>query len=140
MEDGYEVSAGIKDVREYKENFLPAAEKEGWFKLTGGQLPEGLFWKKNGFYDPAAALQSIRCPLLVIYAEFDISTNTANNLPLMKSLLQTPEVKYAVFKANHWMMEVDSKGFAKKQLPFITRFADGYLETLVRWTQSAVTK
>lgn len=136
----YEVGITGKNRREFNNKFLPEAKNKPWFKTTGGALPESSFWKANGFYDPAPALKAITCPILVLYADKDISTNTEMNLPLMKQLIRSNEVTYKVFQnANHMMMKVDKKGYATKQLPHVTQFADGYIETLINWTRQ-VTK
>jgi uncharacterized protein len=136
----YEVGITGKNKKEFNNKFLPEAKNKPWFKTTGGALPENSFWKANGFYDPAPALKAITCPMLVLYADKDISTNTEMNLPLMEQLIGSKEVTYKVFEnSNHMMMKVDKKGYASKQLPHVTQFADGYLETLIKWT-SEVTK
>ncbi len=135
----YHVGITGEGKRDFNNKFLPEAEKKPWFKTTGGNLPESPFWKANGFYDPAPALKSIRCPILVIYGELDISTNTHRNLPLMKSMIGSKDVEYKVFQnTNHMMMNVDKKGYASKQLPSVTQFADGYVDTLIHWTKRVV--
>ncbi len=137
----YQVGITGKGKDEYVKKYLPEAEKKSWFKTTGGSLPESPFWKVNGFYDPAPALKSMMCPVLVIYGTMDISTNTQRNLPLMRELLGSKPAEFKVFEnTNHMMMKVDKKGYAIKQLPAVTQFADGYLDALVEWTKKVVNK
>jgi alpha-beta hydrolase superfamily lysophospholipase len=131
----YSVGITGRGRKEYLSTSLPEAERESWFKLTGGALPDDKFWEANGFYDPAPALKALACPVLVLFAELDTSTDTQSQLPLMKQLL-SGDVEYRVIpNANHMMLKVPGKGFTSKQLPTIDRFADGYLETLVGWTK-----
>ena len=135
----YEVGISGKGAEEYKNVILPAAEKKPWFKLTGGGLPDNIFWKENGFYDAIPALQSIKCPVLVLYAEHDISTDSKTQLPLMKKLIPSVNATYKLFgNANHMMMKVPGKDFTSKQLPVITQLADGYINTLISWTAKTV--
>jgi alpha-beta hydrolase superfamily lysophospholipase len=130
----YEVGILGKGIDEYKNNILPAAEKKNWFKLTGGGLPENIFWKENGYYDATPALQSLKCPVLVLYAEHDISTNSKKQLPLMQKLIPSANATFKLFEnANHMMMKVTTKDFTSKQIPVITQLADGYIETLIGW-------
>jgi alpha-beta hydrolase superfamily lysophospholipase len=131
----YAVGITGKDRKQYVSTRLPDAQRKPWFKLTGGGLPDDRFWKANGFYDPAPALKALGCPVLVLFAEFDTSTDTQSQLPLMKQLL-SGDVEYRLIpNANHMMMRVPNKGFTDKQLQTIDRFADGYLETLIAWTK-----
>jgi pimeloyl-ACP methyl ester carboxylesterase len=135
----YEVGILGKSVDEYKKTILPAAEKKPWFKLTGGGLPENIFWKENGYYDPATALQSLQCPVLVLYADYDISTDSKTQLPLMKKLVPPSNATFKLFEnANHMMMKVTGKDFSVKQIPLITQLADGYIELLIGWTMKTV--
>ncbi len=135
----YQVGISQKGLEEYKKKWLPEAERKPWFKTTGGALPDNAFWKANGFYDPAPALKELNCPVLIIYGEFDISTNAQLNLPLMKTLIGSKNVEYKVFeRANHMLMKVAKKGYPMKQLPFITQFADGYIDLLIQWTKRIV--
>jgi uncharacterized protein len=130
----YEVGISGKGVEDYKNTILPAAEKKSWFKLTGGGLPENIFWKENGYYDATQALQSLKCPVLVLYAEHDISTNSKTQLPLMKKIIPSANVSFKLFEnANHMMMKVAGKDFTSKQMPLVTQMADEYSETLVGW-------
>ncbi len=131
----YDVGVGGGDVRHYERRMLPEAEKKPWFKYTGGRLPGGTFWKANGFYDPRPALERIKCPVLMVYGEFDISTNTARNLPLMTNYLAGHDAEFMSFPANHWMMEVNSKNSTKAQALRIKKFPDGYPDALVEWTK-----
>lgn len=130
----YDVGISGKGLKEYKNSILPEAEKKPWFKLTGGNLPDNIFWKKNGYYDAQSALNSITCPVLLLYAEHDISTDSKTNLPLMQKWIPSDQVTFKLFeKANHAMMKVEKKDFSSKQMPFIRQFADGYIETIVGW-------
>jgi uncharacterized protein len=131
----YEVGILGKGATEYKSTILPAAETKPWFKFTGGGLPDNIFWKENGYYDATHALQSLKCPVLVLYAEHDISTNSKTQLPLMQKLIPSANATFKLFpNANHMMMKVTTKDFTSKQMPLITQFADGYIETLIGWT------
>ncbi len=137
----YEVGISGKGAEEYKNNMLPAAEKKSWFKLTGGALPDNIFWKENGFYDAAPALQSLNCPVLALYAEQDISTDSKTQLPLVKKLIPSNNASFRLFEnANHMMMKVTERNFSSKQVPLITQFADGYLELLTGWTKNIILK
>lgn len=130
----YDVGISGKGLKEYKNSILPEAEKKPWFKLTGGNLPDNIFWKENGYYDAQAALKSITCPVLVLYAEHDISTDSKTNMPLMQKWIPSDQVTIKLFeKANHAMLKVERKDFSSKQMPFIKQFADGYKETIVGW-------
>ena len=130
----YDVGISGKGLKDYKNSILPEAEKKPWFKLTGGNLPDNIFWKKNGYYDAQPALNSITCPVLLLYAEHDISTDSKTNLPLMQKWIPSDQVTFKLFeKANHAMMKVEKKDFSSKQIPFIRQFADGYIETIVGW-------
>ena len=135
----YEVGISGKGGKEYKNTILPEAEKKTWFKLTGGGLPDNIFWKENGFYDGTAALKVLKCPVLLLYAKYDISTDSKTNLPLMKKLIPSENTTFKLFEnANHAMMKVENKDFISKQLPLITQFADGYLDELINWTRKVI--
>ncbi|MEP7255197.1 MAG: alpha/beta hydrolase [Ferruginibacter sp.] len=130
----YEVGILGKNEEEYKNSIVPAAKQKPWFALTGDRLPEGIFWKENGFYDPAPALQSLKCPVLVLYADNDISTDSKTNLPLMKKFIPSSQAEFKLFEnANHMMMKVGSKNFTTNQILLITQMADGYIETVIGW-------
>ncbi len=130
----YEVGILGKGEKEYKNSIVPVAKQKPWFALTGDRLPEGIFWKENGFYNPVPALQSLKCPVLVLYADNDISTDSKTNLPLMKQLIPSTQAEFKLFEnANHMMMKVGSKNFTTEQIPLITQMADGYIETLIGW-------
>jgi pimeloyl-ACP methyl ester carboxylesterase len=47
----YSVGITGRGRKEYLSTSLPEAERESWFKLTGGALPDDKFWEANGFYD-----------------------------------------------------------------------------------------
>lgn len=135
----YEVGISGKGLKEYKNTLLPEAEKKAWFKLTGGGLPDNIFWKENGFYDATPALKSLKCPVLVLYAEHDMSTDSKTNLPLMQKLIPSENATFKLFEnANHMMMKVTAKDFTVKQMPLITQFTDGYIDTLIGWLKTIV--
>ncbi len=135
----YEVGILGKGIDEYKSSILPDAEKKPWFKLTGGGLPDNIFWKENGYYDATPALQSLKCPVLVLYAEHDISTDSKTQLPLMQKIIPSTNATFKLFEnANHMMMKVPGKDFTKKQMPLITHLADGYIDTLIGWVNKTV--
>ena len=56
--------------------------------MTGGICPKILFERK-WFYDPSPALKALKCPVLILYAGYDISTDTNTNLPIMKKLISS---------------------------------------------------
>ena len=131
----YAVGITGKDRKQFASTELPEAQRKPWFKLTGGSLPDDRFWKANGFYDPAPALKALKCPVLVLFAEFDTSTDTPSQLPLMKELVSGDVEFRLIPNANHMMMRVPDNGFINQQLQTIDRFADGYLDTLIGWTK-----
>lgn len=131
----YAVGITGKDRKQFASTQLPEAQRKPWFKLTGGSVPDDRFWKANGFYDPAPALKALKCPVLVLFAEFDTSTDTPSQLPLMKELVSEDVEFRLIPNANHMMMRVPDNGFINQQLQTIDRFADGYLDTLIGWTK-----
>ena len=134
----YEVGISGNGKSNYEKQILPEAQKKSWFNLTGGNLPSGIFWAKNGFYDPESALKSLKCPVLVLYAANDISTDANRNLPLMKQHIPSKQAEFKLFNnANHAMMQVARKNFTSKQMPIITQLADDYIETLVGWLKKS---
>ncbi|MEP6712008.1 MAG: alpha/beta hydrolase [Ferruginibacter sp.] len=135
----YEVGILGKNEADYKNSIVAAAKEKPWFALTGDRLPDGIFWKENGFYNPVPALQSLKCPVLVLYADNDISTDSKTNLPLMKELILSTQADFKLFaNANHMMLKVDSKDFTSKQITLITQMADGYIETIVGWLKKTI--
>lgn len=132
----YEVGITGKGMSEYKNSIFPSAQEKTWFNMTGGNLPENTFWKENGFYDPSPALKALKCPVLILYAGYDISTDTNTNLPIMKKLISSANATYHVFEnANHAMLEVEGKNFMTKQTVNNIQFTKGYLELLIEWTK-----
>lgn len=135
----YMIGITGKGMIEYKKTLLPKAEQKSWFKWTGGNLPDDVFWKENGFYDPVPALKALDCSVLVLYAQHDISTDSDTNMTLMKNAIRSSNTTYHLFEnANHAMLKVDRRGLTSKLLPEVTQFADGYIDLLINWVQKQV--
>ena len=135
----YMIGITGKGMAEYKKTLLPNAEQKSWFKWTGGNLPDDVFWKENGYYDPIPALKALDCSVLVLYAQHDISTDSDTNMTLMKNAIRSSNTTYHLFEnANHAMLKVDRRGLTSKLLPEVTQFADGYIDLLINWVQKQV--
>lgn len=133
-------AAIIGDSSQYKPA-LAIAKTKRWFERTGGDLPQGNFWKVNGYYDPKPALKLLTIAVLVMGGELDNYSNTENNMKIFHRIFEESgnisKVTFKVFKsANHGYFETTTGKFDHQEFPELKRFAPEYFETLIRWTSS----
>jgi pimeloyl-ACP methyl ester carboxylesterase len=106
----------------------------------GPRLKDHPYWASQRliyFYDPAPALQSLRCPLLFVCGALDSPKAVTENVANVRVWLQQAGNKDATIKVfsnaghNLFIEEPDSKA---KLTTGCLVYSPGYLELLERWT------
>jgi pimeloyl-ACP methyl ester carboxylesterase len=112
------------------------SKTEAWYPYTFGLKSEANFtMDPPGAYDPAPVLQNLRVPILAVYGESDNRVLARKNAVRMRSALKLAgnrDVTVKLFpNADHDMIIAAGKG--SDGYLARSRYADGYLEYLVRW-------
>ncbi|HMU47511.1 MAG TPA: alpha/beta fold hydrolase [Chitinophagaceae bacterium] len=138
----YAASLGKISKENFYNEILPAAQKQDWLsqqKLTNEELGVDQFFEYNCYYDPLPALISVKCPALVIYGEKDNFTDANLNYRMMQEQFQkngNRDVTLKMFPdANHAMLYTTRGWFFNREMPALTKFADGYFDLLVNWVK-----
>lgn len=138
----YAASLGRISKEKFYNEILPAAQKKEWLskqKLTNEELGVDQFFEYNCYYDPVPALASVKCPVLGIYGERDNFTDANINYQLMQEQFQkngNRDVTLKMFPdANHAMLYTARGWFFNREMPALTKFADGYIDLLLNWVK-----
>lgn len=138
----YAASLGVISKEKFYNEILPAAQQRDWLskeKLTNEELGVDMFSEYNCYYDPLPALSKLLCPVLVVYGEKDNYTNTAENYKLMQEQFRkngNKDVTYKVFSnANHALLYTPTGRLDSREMPFLKKFADGYIDLLLGWVK-----
>lgn len=114
-----------------------AARPAKWFRFVGGALPDTVFWRHNGGFDPRPCLEAIHCPVLAIFGERDASKDVALNAAGMRTAFTksgNPDATVLIFpRANHGIFETLTGEPLERELPRLDRIAPGYPDTLANW-------
>ena len=136
----YAASLGRITKEKFYEEILPAAKKQDWLtksKLTNEELGVDQFFEYNCYYDPLPALSKVKCPVLLIYGEQDNYTDSKLNAALIQEQLKSNGNKNVTCKifpnANHAMLYTTTGYLYNREMPFLDRFVEGYLDLLVSW-------
>lgn len=132
--------AGITGNMSRYDSAAPIARQKIWFPRTGDGLPGGVFWKSNGYYHSDTALNTLRCPVLVMAGELDKYSDTKTNMPLFQQVFErsgNKNVTYKVFSsANHAYLETTTGKLDETEMIELKRFVPGYFETLTTWLKT----
>lgn len=108
-----------------------------WFRFVGGALPDTVFWRRNGGFDPRPSLEAIRCPVLAVFGERDASKDVPLNAAGMRSAFAKSnhtDATVMIFpRANHALFETLTGEPLERELPRLDRIAPGYPDTLANW-------
>ena len=114
-----------------------AARPAKWFRFVGGALPDTVFWRHNGGFDPRPCLEAIRCPVLAVFGERDASKDVALNAAGMRAAFAksgNPDATVMIFPhANHGIFETQTGEPLERELARLDRIAPGYPDTLANW-------
>jgi dienelactone hydrolase len=112
--------------------------REGWLSYVNPPPSlENLRWNWEHIlsYDPAPALEALRCPVLVLYGGLDTIVPARVHRDRMQAALErakTRDVTIKVFdKANHAFLQAVTGG--RRESAGLKGFVDGYLGTHVAW-------
>jgi len=87
-------------------------------------------------YNPAPALERVKCPVLALFGELDLQVPPAQNETLMKeALIKGGNKDFTIKlipKANHLFQEA-TNGSPKEYGDLKKEFAPGFLETITSW-------
>lgn len=133
-------SLRTQDVKQYLEQSVEKLKAEGnqeALNASGPDNPRFLLWYANIIdYSPVAALEKMKCPVLVLYGEIDRGVPVDPNRKILKRALQNnPRVKFHVFpNGNHALLQ--SETGSMKEFPQLTRFVPGLFPTMIDWILS----
>jgi fermentation-respiration switch protein FrsA (DUF1100 family) len=87
-------------------------------------------------YNPAPALERVKCPVLALFGELDLQVPPPKNETLMKeALIKGGNKDFTIKlipKANHLFQEA-TNGSPKEYGDLKKEFAPGFLETITSW-------
>jgi uncharacterized protein len=93
-------------------------------------------------YDPVPALEKTKCPVLLLFGEFDLQVAPAQNLEPMKKALEkggNKDFEIKIFpEANHLFLETTT-GNPQEYATMEKKFVDGFLEYIGGWVLKRVT-
>jgi pimeloyl-ACP methyl ester carboxylesterase len=123
---------------------LQAEKDKKWygFETTDAWGPESKddpFWATTRsfyFYDPAPALQGLRCPILFIFGDLDDPKGVQENVANLKSWLQTGgdrDVTIKVFPNAGHNLFVGESDYMAAMTSDRLRFTPGYLNLVQSW-------
>lgn len=116
-----------------------AAESERWYSYTGGAAgkddPFWEFWRLIHDYDPAPALEKVKCPVLAVWGGLDTFVAVEESVAVWrKSLAQAgnKDVTIRVFPdGDHSLLEAKTGGL--KEVPRLKGFVPGYFQMQKDW-------
>ena len=151
--DGFEPELIAHAVSFMDQKFEVARTGEGWDALQGAMARgaregwlsyvnppptlENLRWNWDHIltYDPAPALEALKCPVLVLYGGLDTIVPARVHRDRMQAALErahTRDVTIKVFdQANHAFLQAVTGG--RRESPALKGFVDGYLGTHIAW-------
>lgn len=146
-----EVKKEIRDSFEQDLAVMPEAQrnaianKEEYLKSAVDAQVLGLqspWFKYFLTYDPAPALEKVKCPMLALFGELDLQVPAELNKKFMETALKRGENKdYSVKvfpKANHLFLTA-TNGSPKEYGTLKKEFVPGFLETMSDWILKHVT-
>ena len=122
-----ELDAAYQKARSEKWfNYVAVTSKDNWFWQ---------WWRLRGGYDPASALEKIRCPVLVLLGEVDWAIpSKQSGAAFERAFKKSGNRDYTVRvlpKANHGLLEGET-GFASES-PRLKRYVPGYMDGMANW-------
>jgi uncharacterized protein len=114
------------------------ARNERWFNqiaVTQKDIWWWQWWRLRGGYDPAPALEKIRCPVLVLLGEVDWPIPSKESAAAFaRAFKKSGHRDYTIRilpKANHGLLEGET-GFDSES-PRLKRFVPGYMDGMANW-------
>jgi len=111
---------------------------ERWFKYVAVTPKDNWFWqwwRLRGGYDPASALEKIRCPVLVLLGEVDRAIPSKQSAAAFeRAFRESGNRDYTVRilpRANHGLLEGET-GFASES-PRLKSYVPGYMDGMANW-------
>jgi len=120
-------------------------DKEKWAEQSASQqihAYQSLWMKYFMAYDPAPALEKVKCPVLLLFGGLDLQVpNSQNEKPMVDALTRgrNKDFQVKIFpEANHLFQKAITGGVSEySKLP--KEFLPGFLEFVNAWIQSRVT-
>lgn len=87
-------------------------------------------------YDPAPALQAMKCPVLALFGEKDTQVIPAQNQPVMEKALRKAgnrDVTFKVFPGANHLFQKAGTGSPSEYAKLEKAFLPGFLETVSEW-------
>lgn len=120
---------------------MTQGEREGWLPYVN--VPSSLEslqwnWAHVLSYDPRPALETLTCPVLVLYGELDtVVPMQANRKRMAEALARNRDTTIKVFeRANHGFFAAMTGG--RREAPGLKALVPGYLETRIDWLRQRV--
>jgi len=122
-----EIGAAYQKARDERwVNYVAVTRKDHWFWQ---------WWRLRGGYDPAPALEKIRCPVLVLLGEVDWSIPSKESAAAFeRAFKKSGNTDYTIrvlSKANHGLLEGET-GFASES-PRLKMYVSGYMDGMANW-------
>lgn len=140
MDEKFKVARTGKGWQGLQDRMLQG-EKEGWLAYVN--VPSSLEslqwnWTHVLSYDPRPALETLTCPVLVLYGELDtVVPIQANRKRMAAALARNRDTTIKVFeRANHGFFAAMTGG--RREAPSLKALVPGYLETRVDWLRQRV--
>jgi uncharacterized protein len=93
-------------------------------------------------YDPAPALEKVKCPVLMLFGELDLQVAPSQNKEPMEQALEkggNKDFKTVVFpKANH-LFQSGTTGSPNEYVKLPKEFVPGFLDAMKDWIAERVT-
>lgn len=106
--------------------------------IPGPDHPYVSFWRSVMDFDPLPVIESLSCPVLMVYGGVDQNVRADTNVPLVEAALRrsgNTEGRIMVFPTgNHVLLEQPTGSLS--ELAEVRRFAPGYLDEISRWVRA----
>lgn len=144
MEEKFEVARTGRGWARLQRRMEDSAA-EAWFTYVNP--PSSLeslvwHWKHVLSYDPVPALETLACPVLVLYGELDSVVPASVHRDRMAAVLQrsrTRDVTIRVVEdANHAFLAAGTGG--SREMASLRGFVDGYLGTHAEWLNARIAR
>ncbi len=114
------------------------AHNEKWFGYVGG-IPKDhwywQWWRLRGGYDPAPALEKVRCPVLVLLGGVDWNIPSKESAVAFESAFKKAGNKDFTVRilpeGNHGLLEAET-GY-DSEFPRLNRYVPGYMDGIADW-------
>jgi fermentation-respiration switch protein FrsA (DUF1100 family) len=108
--------------------------------ISGPDHPYVGFWRSIMDSDPLPVIESLSCPVLMVYGGVDQNVRADISVPLVEAALRrsgNDDARVVVFPTgNHVLLEQRTGSLS--ELADVQRFAPGYLDEVCRWVRARV--